>query len=389
MSLKTVLRYPRILLGGFLSLATLSIMNSAYSNVLLSIKTDYALTYTQSGALMSAYFVGYTIGQIPWGLAADRYGSRRVMALSVLGVSLSTSLFGLAPNYLTILVTRFLAGLLGAGVFVPGVRLVSSWFNSEERGSALGAINIGGSTGMILASWAVPFVAISLGWKSSLSFMGLIGVLSAVSIWFLLKDRQSESQVKADFSAIPLRDQRFWSLALLQFIRLGSFYTFVGWLPLVLKEEYGLSVIAVSTAMSLFNLAGMAANPLGGVFSDKLGEKNVLLICFTFLSLGTLGFTLKFNGVIVMLMVFIAGWFINFVRSPSFAIIPRLFGTETAGSVSGIQNTFASFGALMLPLALGFIRDTTASYQAGWYAISALMLLVALGLLTIRNMDSL
>jgi nitrate/nitrite transporter NarK len=388
LSLKTVLRYPRILLGGFLSLATLSVMNSAYSNVLLSIKTDYALTYTQSGALMSAYFVGYTIGQIPWGLAADRYGSRRVMALSVLGVSLSTSLFGLAPNYLTILVTRFLAGLLGAGVFVPGVRLVSSWFNSEERGSALGAINIGGSTGMILASWAVPFVAISLGWKSSLSFTGLIGVLSAVSIWFLLKDRQSESQDKADFSMIPFKDQRFWSLALLQFIRLGAFYTFIGWLPLVLKEEYGLSVVAVSTAMSLFNLAGMAANPLGGVFSDKLGEKNVLLICFTFLSLGTLGFTLKFNGVIVMFMVFIAGWFINFVRSPSFAIIPRLFGTETAGSVSGIQNTFASFGALVLPLALGFIRDTTSSYQAGWYAISALMLIVSIGLLTIRSMDS-
>jgi nitrate/nitrite transporter NarK len=337
---------------------------------------------------MSAYFVGYTNGHIPWGLAADRYGSRRVMALSVLGVSLSTSLFGLAPNYLTILVTRFLAGLLGAGVFVPGVRLVSSWFNSEERGSALGAINIGGSTGMILASWAVPFVAISLGWKSSLSFTGLIGVLSAVSIWFLLKDRQSESQDKADFSMIPFKDQRFWSLALLQFIRLGAFYTFIGWLPLVLKEEYGLSVVAVSTAMSLFNLAGMAANPLGGVFSDKLGEKNVLLICFTFLSLGTLGFTLKFNGVIVMFMVFIAGWFINFVRSPSFAIIPRLFGTETAGSVSGIQNTFASFGALVLPLALGFIRDTTSSYQAGWYAISALMLIVSIGLLTIRSMDS-
>jgi len=388
LTLKTVLRYPRILLGGFLSLATLSIMNSAYSNVLLSIKTDYALTYTQSGALMSAYFVGYTIGQIPWGLAADRYGSRRVMALSVLGVSLSTTLFGLAPNYLIILVTRFLAGLLGAGIFVPGVRLISSWFNSEERGSALGAINIGGSTGMIIASWAIPYVAISLGWERSLSFTGLFGVLSAVSIWLLLEDRESESTGKVDFSMIPFKDQRFWSLALLQFIRLGSFYTFIGWLPLVLKEEYGLSVLAVSTAMSLFNLAGMAANPLGGVFSDKMGEKNVLLVCFALLSLSTLGFTLKFNGLLVMSMVFFVGWFINFVRSPSFAIIPRLFGTETAGSVSGIQNTFASLGALLLPLALGFIRDTTSSYQPGWYAISALMLIVALGLVTIRNIKS-
>jgi nitrate/nitrite transporter NarK len=337
---------------------------------------------------MSAYFVGYTIGQIPWGLAADRFGSRRVMSISVLGVSLSTTLFGLAPNYLTVLVTRFLAGLLGAGIFVPGVRLISSWFNSEERGSALGAINIGGSTGMIAASWAVPYAAITLGWKASLSFTGLIGVLSAITIWVLLRDRELEGHPKVEFSMIPFSDRRFWTLAMLQFIRLGAFYTYIGWLPLVLKEEYELSIVAVSTAMSIFNMSGMVANPLGGVISDKTGEKNVLLTSFVLLAFSTLGFTLEFNGLVAIPMVFIAGWFINFVRSPSFTIIPRLFGTDTAGSVSGIQNTFASFGALLLPLSLGYIRDTTLSYQAGWYAISALMFLASLMIFTIQYIES-
>lgn len=72
-----LLRHPGVIFGGFLALTLLSIMNSAYSYLLGSIKEELTLSYTESGALMSAYFMGYTLGQIPWGLLADRFGSRR------------------------------------------------------------------------------------------------------------------------------------------------------------------------------------------------------------------------------------------------------------------------------------------------------------------------
>ena len=145
MGLRGALRYHSVVLGGFLALSALSVMNSAYSYVLESIRGDLALTYTQSGSMMTAYFMGYALGQIPWGLLADRYGSRLSIALSVFGVSASTLLFSFSSGYTYAALTRFLAGLLGAGIFVPGVRLVSSWFEPEERGTALGLLSIGGS----------------------------------------------------------------------------------------------------------------------------------------------------------------------------------------------------------------------------------------------------
>lgn len=84
--------------------------------------------------------------------------------------------------------------------------------------------------------------------------------------------------------------------------------------------------------------------------------------------------TLAFQpvGVLLYVLVFLLGWFLNFTRSPSFTIIPRLFGTNSAGSISGINNTFASFGAFALPLLLGYIRDYTRSYQMGWITLAAL-----------------
>ncbi len=102
MKVSNLLRHSGVLFGGFLALTVLAIMNSAYSYVLGSIKGELALSYTESGALMSAYFTGYMVGQIPWGFLADRFGSRRVMAASVLGVSTSTVLFGLSTGFFSL-----------------------------------------------------------------------------------------------------------------------------------------------------------------------------------------------------------------------------------------------------------------------------------------------
>lgn len=375
-SWKTLSAHAGILLGGFLALCFLNILNSAYSTVLVLIKEEFSLSYTLSGALMSSYFVGYTIGQIPWGYLADRFGSRLVMTLSVIGIALSTVLFGLSFDIWQAILSRFLAGLLGAGIFVPGVRLISSWFSPKGRGSALGILSVGGSIGLIAASWLTPLLAMRLGWRRSMAIFGILTILSSAVIWWTLRDRRgarSSTGIKMDIEEV-IKTGSFWILALAQFIRLGSNYTFIAWLPLLLKEEYGLSLFSAGIAFSLFNFAGMLSNPVGGVTADLIGEKTVLLVSFFATALCILLFTVVKTSPIILCAAFILGWFINFVRSPSFSIIPNLYGVDVAGKISGIHNTFASMGALALPLLLGYIRDFSSSYHAGWMALSALLM---------------
>jgi nitrate/nitrite transporter NarK len=370
-----LLRHPGVIFGGFLALTVLAIMNSAYSYVLGSIKGELLLSYTESGALMSAYFTGYMVGQIPWGLLADRYGSRRVMAVSVFGVSVATVLFGFGTDFLSLAVTRFLAGLLGAGIFVPSVRLIAGWYEARERGTALGFLNVGGSIGLIVVTWVSPLLAMSYGWRISIIIQGMTGVGSSLLIWFFLSDGVKGIGISGSAVLSALRQRSFWILAVAQFIRLGSYYTFLAWLPLLLREDYGLDVLLVGTAMSLFNLAGMVSNPAGGLLADVVGEKRVLMGCFLLLAVNVYTFTILPGGTLILMASFILGWLINFVRSPAFTIIPRLFGAETAGSLSGLHNTFASLGALALPLMLGVVKDATSSYDIGWLTLSSLMII--------------
>ena len=247
---------------------------------------------------MSAYFIGYTLGQIPWGVLSDKYGSRKAMSLSVLGVSLSTLLFGFSESVIYAVTLRFVTGLLGAGIFVPGVKLVSSWFTSDERGTALGILNIGGSAGMILASWAVPLVSLRTGWNLGLTLTGVFGIGSSVTCYLLLKDHNSTSN-PLRLEDLPINRKEFWFLSYMQFIRLGSYYTFIAWMPLVLREDYGFTLIATSSAMSLLNLAGMMTDPLGGIISDRLGEKQVLVGGFVLLGIFILTLQLKPEGILL------------------------------------------------------------------------------------------
>jgi len=369
-----------LLIGGFVALCFLNILNSAYSTVLAIIKDELTLSYTMSGALMSSYFVGYTMGQIPWGYLADRVGSRRAMTLSVIGIASSTMFLGLASDIWQAMASRFFAGLLGAGVFVPSVRLVSSWFSPGERGTALGVLSVGGSVGLIVASWAAPLITLRLGWRASMMIFGLLGILSSALMWQTLRDRRSggsSSGMRREMAGF-LRTGSFWILALTQFIRLGSNYTFIAWLPLLLHEEYGFGLLQAGAALSVFNFAGMLSNPVGGFISDRVGEKRVLMVSFLALALDVLLFAGVRTSLMIYVAAFILGWFMNLIRSPSFAILPKLYGVDAAGKVSGIHNTFASVGALALPLLLGYIRDLTLSYRVGWMILSALLLLGAL-----------
>jgi NNP family nitrate/nitrite transporter-like MFS transporter len=238
---------------------------------------------------------------------------------------------------------------------------------------------------MIVASWVVPLLSASMNWRGSMRLMGLFGVISALISFGFLKDRDGENTRRMSLVDLPIHVPSFWYLSIVHFIRLGTFYTFIAWMPLVLKEEYGLSVVATSGAMSILNFAGILSNPAGGIAADQYGERRVLMVGFFSLMLFILLFTFGFGSLMLYILVFLLGWAINISRSPSFSIIPGLFGAETAGSISGVNNTFASFGALVLPFILGYVRDVTNSYIFGWYSVAGLSLVAAVLMYLVEN----
>ena len=106
------------------------IMNYA----VLSITEDLNLSASSTGILLSSFFAGYALMQLPGGWLADRFGARKVLITSVILWSIFTGLTGAAWSLTSMIMIRFLFGI-GEGGFQPASsKIISQVFPARETG---------------------------------------------------------------------------------------------------------------------------------------------------------------------------------------------------------------------------------------------------------------
>src|SRR5919197_2082707 len=86
-----------------------------YGLVLPTITASLAIGSRTAGVIGSLFLIGYTPGTIGFGIAADRYGRRGTLGVSILLYGLTTSLGGISTNVVWFTLMRFFTGIGGAG----------------------------------------------------------------------------------------------------------------------------------------------------------------------------------------------------------------------------------------------------------------------------------
>ncbi|WP_160110422.1 MFS transporter, partial [Caballeronia arvi] len=118
-----------LFVGWFLSYFDRFIINIA----LPFVGREFHLGPASEGLVLSVFFAGYSIAQIPGGWLADRVGARRVMVFSVLMLSVFTAFTGFAWSFASLLVVRFLFGLAEGGFPSASFRALSDYFPKQRR----------------------------------------------------------------------------------------------------------------------------------------------------------------------------------------------------------------------------------------------------------------
>lgn len=102
------------------------------------IRDDFALDYTQSGLVLSAFTLSYGVSQLLGGWLADRIGPRILITMGICGVALGGLLVGLSQTYVMMIAFLVLMGLLGGGYHPASPPLISTLVEPKNRGRALG-----------------------------------------------------------------------------------------------------------------------------------------------------------------------------------------------------------------------------------------------------------
>ena len=157
------------------------------SVILPILKPLMHLSAAQVGMLAASSTVGITIGMIPAGLLADRFGRKRVLVGGMLWLSGLTLVSALAPDFRTLLILRSLSGLgMGATFIMPYallVELVSSRTRAGFAGVLEASLGIGYVAVPLLGLVVLPNFAPDIAWRVFL----LIAGLPITYVWVLWK----------------------------------------------------------------------------------------------------------------------------------------------------------------------------------------------------------
>jgi len=152
----------------------------------------------------------YCFIAIPVGWLADRTSRVGVLSVACGLWSAATSFCGLAANYTQLVLARMLVGVGEAGGVPPSYALIADYFPPGRRGIAFGTYNLGPPIGAALGIAFGASVAAAFNWRAAFIAVGLVGVVAAIAIPFIVREPQ-----RGTFDAVSVSETKagFWETA--------------------------------------------------------------------------------------------------------------------------------------------------------------------------------
>jgi OPA family sugar phosphate sensor protein UhpC-like MFS transporter len=382
-------------------------------------------TPTELGTIGSALFYTYAIGKLTNGFFADHANLRRFLTAAFLLTALCNLAMGFAASVWVAALIWGLNGWFQSFGAPGGAVALTAWFSNSERGRAYGIWSTAHSMGEGLTFVVVGSLVAWLGWQWGYWGPGLIGIVTAVGVYFLLQDRPQtlglppvnewkkdkyvESAKESPRSTLALQFSilkipAIWVLALASATTYVTRYAINSWGILYLQEVRGYSLPMAGTLLMISTIAGVIGAVAFGFTSDKLFNArrppaNLLFAMLELLGLGIMFFGPANTPILIVGMLLFGMGLTGLVTSLGGLFAVDIAPKRAAGAAMGVIGIFSYFGAAVQEQVSGILIDQNMTvlgdqriYDFGpaiwfWIGSSALSMLLAATLWRARLRD--
>ena len=377
-----------------LAMMAIQMSSLGFSPLLPAIRRDLAASYSQMGLFTGMYGLIAIFVSLPAGILAARFGEKRMLLSGLAVTALGLASLGLAHNYGVALASRavWLVGYRFAFICVFTSMAVGTpeKYRSRTMGilgamAALASV-IGAPFGTRLAEW--------IGWRGGMFGYASIAIVGGAVFAALYRPSaavapsapRSHGTALTAESLSALRNPVMWGLIFLGLINMGGFSaTF--FVPYAVESVFGLNARESAAIISSSYLFSIFLNLGVGWLCDHYSRWNIMIVLAALLvpaSFAVLSHDLLVFRIGVVLVVSLG----HAATNQIYAICGSLLTRDEIGTGMGIVGLGSGIFGYLGPQMLGYLRDSTGGFTAGWIFVAIAAVGSLADLLVLRSRSS-
>lgn len=263
---------------------------------------EFQLTGTGLGNLAATFYYTFIITQLFVGLVLDKFGARFMAAAAILCCACGVFFFSHSHTAFSAGMCRALIGVGVAFSTVTYMKLAAVWFPSRHYAFVTGLLATATMAGAVFGQLPLAFFIHQVGWRQSLSAVGLAGFVLTLLFVFVVRDKptlkQSNAKEKTNvlFNDIVevLKNKQNWLLTIYCGLAFSPISIFGGlWGNPFLQQAYHLSNTQAASMIALIFIGLGIGSPIIGLLSDRLGGNRIQVMFYsTFISCAAISLVL-------------------------------------------------------------------------------------------------
>ena len=326
------------------------------------IAKELNLSPTEIGMVLSIFYFGFWLMQLPGGWLADRFGSKPIIMIGIGCWSLFTLFTGMAWSLGALLVIRLLFGV-GEGIFPSAsVKGVTENFRLEDKPKVSSFLMSSNYIGSMLAPLLIAPLLIHFGWRHVFMMIGGLGIAFVLVYGLTVRPKESGTEVQQRMNGADLREllkkPLMWKLAAVWFGLSLINKGLDSWMPIYLMTERGLNLKAVGVLLPIPYLMAGIATMIGGWVMIKFfdGKEKYMLMMSAALTAFFLYFMYSAQSISAVIAAQACVYFFkSFVFAVAIALPTKMLAEKMMGTGIGMINFGGQAAGFVAPLVIGVL----------------------------------
>lgn len=334
----------------------------AIMGLLPDVANDLNISIPVAGHLISIYALGVVIGAPILVALSAKFPAKNILIAFMVLFTFFNFLSAIAPNYTTLLISRFFSGLPHGAFFGVGTVVAAKLAKKGKSAQAIAVM----FTGLTIANVAmVPlttYIGHTFSWRYAFAIVSIVGLITIFSLYRNLPKQKEVKTVTLKEELQFFKTIKAWHILAIVATGFGGLFAWISYIAPLLIHVTKFEESSVSYLMIVAGLGMLVGNIVGGYLADKREPIKVAIFLLTMMVICLLlVFFLSEYKFATIVLTFLCGAFAMAIGAPINIIMldsakhSAMLGAAFLQAAFNIANSLGAFlGGIPLFMGLNY-----------------------------------